>query len=155
MQGADRSGVDWERVLDGFAVALHVMENRLAGRVTLERLDADRLLTHLHQCLTGLTHPVRTPPHGSYLNAVLADQELVGGFEPRIGRMVVRAVAVHGYRNELALVSGVPAGAQVVTAGVQKMAPGLKVAVPATTSGRPTCVTMRPASGAEMAEPIA
>src|SRR6058998_2601728 len=29
VQGADRSGVDWERVLDGFAVALHVIENRL------------------------------------------------------------------------------------------------------------------------------
>ena len=39
-------------------------------------------------------------------------------------------VAVHGYRNDLALVSGVPAGGQVVTAGVQKMAPGLKVALP-------------------------
>jgi len=38
-------------------------------------------------------------------------------------------VALHGYRNDFALVSGVPAGAQVVTAGVQKMAPGLKVAV--------------------------
>jgi hypothetical protein len=37
---------------------------------------------------------------------------------------------VHGYRNDLALVSGVPAGGQVVTAGVQKMAPGLKVARP-------------------------
>jgi type IV secretion system protein VirB4 len=100
VQGAERSGVDWERVLDGFAVALQMIENRLAGRLTLERLDADRLLTHLHKCLTGLTHPVRTPPHGSYLNAVLADQELVGGFEPRIGRMVVRAVAVHGYPHE-------------------------------------------------------
>jgi RND family efflux transporter MFP subunit len=39
-------------------------------------------------------------------------------------------VAVHGYRNETVLVSGPPAGALVVTAGVQKMAPGLKVALP-------------------------
>jgi len=39
-------------------------------------------------------------------------------------------VAVHGYRNEAVLVSGPPAGALVVTAGVQKMAPGLKVALP-------------------------
>jgi membrane fusion protein, multidrug efflux system len=37
-------------------------------------------------------------------------------------------VEVHGYRNEEVLVSGVPAGVTVVTAGVQKMAPGLKVA---------------------------
>src|SRR5436190_1162848 len=42
-----------------------------------------------------VTH--QTPPRGSYLNVVLADQELVGGFEPRVGRMAIRAVAVQGY----------------------------------------------------------
>lgn len=40
-------------------------------------------------------------------------------------------VVVHGYRNDQVLVSGVPAGTLVVTAGVQKMAPGLRVALPA------------------------
>ena len=39
-------------------------------------------------------------------------------------------VAVHGYRNDEVLVSGPPAGELVVTAGVQKMAPGLRVALP-------------------------
>jgi hypothetical protein len=38
-------------------------------------------------------------------------------------------VVVHGYRNDEVLVSGPPAGALVVTAGVQKMAPGLRVAL--------------------------
>ncbi len=100
VQGADRRRVDWARLLEAFAAQLQVIEHRLAGRVQLERLDADRLLTHLHECLTGLAHPVRTPPQGSYLNVVLADQELVGGFEPRIGRMAIRAVAVQGYPHE-------------------------------------------------------
>jgi len=50
------------------------------------------------------------------------------GGEPT-GSVDLMPVALHGYRNDFALVSGVPAGAQVVTAGVQKMAPGLKVAV--------------------------
>ena len=40
-------------------------------------------------------------------------------------------VAVHGYRNDEVLVSGPPAGELVVTAGVHKMAPGLRVALPA------------------------
>jgi RND family efflux transporter MFP subunit len=40
-------------------------------------------------------------------------------------------VEVHGYHNEEVLVSGPPAGDLVVTAGVQKMAPGLRVALPA------------------------
>ncbi|HEY2187910.1 MAG TPA: efflux RND transporter periplasmic adaptor subunit [Caldimonas sp.] len=38
-------------------------------------------------------------------------------------------VAVHGYRNDDVLVSGPKAGELVVTAGVQKMAPGLRVAL--------------------------
>lgn len=39
-------------------------------------------------------------------------------------------VAVLGYLNDEVLVSGPEAGARVVTAGVQKMAPGMKVALP-------------------------
>jgi RND family efflux transporter MFP subunit len=52
------------------------------------------------------------------------------------GRVNLAPVVVHGYRNDLVLVSGVPAGAKVVTAGVQKMAPGLKVALAAEAPGR-------------------
>ena len=42
----------------------------------------------------------------------------------------LQSVVVHGYRNDEVLVSGPPAGELVVTAGVQKMAPGLRVALP-------------------------
>jgi RND family efflux transporter MFP subunit len=38
-------------------------------------------------------------------------------------------VTIHGYRNDQVLVSGPPPGALIVTAGVQKMAPGLRVAL--------------------------
>ena len=38
-------------------------------------------------------------------------------------------VTIHGYRNDQVLVSGPPPGALVVIAGVQKMAPGLRVAL--------------------------
>jgi hypothetical protein len=41
----------------------------------------------------------------------------------------VTNVVVHEYRNDEALISGPNAGDLVVTAGVQKMAPGLKVAL--------------------------
>jgi len=52
------------------------------------------------------------------------------GNEP-IGTVQLARVTVHGYRNDLVLVSGLPAGTLIVTAGVQKMAPGLRVALPA------------------------
>ena len=51
------------------------------------------------------------------------------GNEP-IGTVELTPVEVHGYRNDEVLVSGLPAGALVVTAGVQKMSPGLRVALP-------------------------
>ena len=50
------------------------------------------------------------------------------GSEPA-GTVELVPVVVHGYRNDEVLVSGPPAGAFVVTAGVQKMAPGLRVAL--------------------------
>jgi membrane fusion protein, multidrug efflux system len=53
------------------------------------------------------------------------------GNEP-VGTVELARVQVHGYRNDAALVSGPAAASLVVTAGVQKMAPGLKVALPAT-----------------------
>ena len=63
----------------------------------------------------------------------------------RAGRNVeLIRVAVHGYRNDEVLVSGPPAGALVVTAGVQKMAPGLRVALPAPPAQR------RPQAGRPM-----
>jgi multidrug efflux pump subunit AcrA (membrane-fusion protein) len=50
------------------------------------------------------------------------------GTEP-VGTVDLVRVAIHGYRNDAVLVSGPPAGDFIVTAGVQKMSPGLRVAL--------------------------
>lgn len=46
----------------------------------------------------------------------------------------LKNVAVQGYRNDQVLISGPAAGELVVSAGVQKMAPGLRVALAATSN---------------------
>lgn len=53
------------------------------------------------------------------------------GTEP-FGRVNLVSIAVHGYRNDQVLVSGPRQGDLIVTAGVQKMAPGLKVSLAST-----------------------
>ncbi len=95
--GAGAARTDGGALLGGFAAALAQLEDRLAGRLHLERLGSDALCTHLHECLTGLAHPVAAPAHGAYLNAVLSDQDLVGGFAPKVGAHHVRVVALQGY----------------------------------------------------------
>ena len=54
------------------------------------------------------------------------------GDEP-VGVVELAPVIVHGYRNDQVLVSGLPQGTVVIAAGVQKMAPGLRVALPGPT----------------------
>ena len=51
------------------------------------------------------------------------------GAEP-VGTVQLIDVSVHAYHNDEVLVSGPAAGELVVTAGVQKMSPGLKVSLP-------------------------
>lgn len=55
------------------------------------------------------------------------------GSEP-VGTVELVGVTVHGYSNDQVLVSGPTAGDLVVTAGVHKMAPGLRVALLGETS---------------------
>ncbi|MGS3139300.1 efflux RND transporter periplasmic adaptor subunit [Aeromonas sanarellii] len=50
------------------------------------------------------------------------------------GTVKLVKVAIQGYRSDEVLVSGPAEGTLVVTAGVQKMAPGLRVALPASAS---------------------
>ena len=53
------------------------------------------------------------------------------------GTVELVPVDVHGYRNDEVLVSGPPAGELVVVAGVHKMAPGLRVALPGAAEAAP------------------
>lgn len=91
------SSVDWTQLLAAFTAACQTFEQHLSAVLQLTRLTSRALLTHLHRCLTGLEHAVEVPPHGAYLNTVLADQELVGGFVPCIGTQHIRAIAIHGF----------------------------------------------------------
>ena len=97
IQGMRRRTADWSVVIERFEAAIDALGARLRGQLTIERLGSDALLTHLHECVSGRGHRVRNPESGAFLDLVVADQELVGGFEPKIGANHVRVVAIHGY----------------------------------------------------------
>jgi type IV secretion/conjugal transfer VirB4 family ATPase len=87
----------WNQILDIFRKTVTDIEDALSARLTLVRLDSAALLTYLHTCTTGLRHQVRVPTIPMYLDAVLATQDLVGGFRPRIGDRHIRVIAVMGF----------------------------------------------------------
>ena len=102
LQGG-RKGIDWPHVVGTFERAVEGLGARLRSRLRVERLDSDELITHLHRCLTGLDHTVRAPSHGAYLNTVLASQEMIGGFSPKVGKLHLRVVAIVGYPDTSSL----------------------------------------------------
>jgi len=93
--GVGRQG--WNQILEIFEKTVTDIEDALSSRLTLARLDSAALLTYLHTCITGLRHEVRVPAIPMYLDAVLATQDLVGGFRPKIGDRHLRVIAVMGF----------------------------------------------------------
>ncbi|HXO42735.1 MAG TPA: hypothetical protein VN999_14890, partial [Thermoanaerobaculia bacterium] len=87
----------WDEVLRAFLQSAGEFERRLSAVLRIRRLTSDELLTLLHGCLTGLDQVVRAPLEGTELDSFLADQEAVGGWRPRIGRMSIRALAIQGF----------------------------------------------------------
>jgi hypothetical protein len=57
-----------------------------------------------------------------------------------VGTVALVRVGVQGYQNDDVMISGPAAGDQVVTAGVQKMAPGLQVSLPSASAAEANTV---------------
>ena len=60
-------------------------------------LDDGETLTYLHACVSTKCHRVRVPEIPMYLDALLADQPLTGGFEPMLGDQHLRVLTIVGF----------------------------------------------------------
>ncbi|MGF1623940.1 MAG: conjugal transfer protein TrbE [Alphaproteobacteria bacterium] len=58
--------------------------------------DAETL-SYLHACISSRRHRVRVPETPMHLDALLADQPLTGGLEPRLGAHHLRTLTVIGF----------------------------------------------------------
>ncbi|WP_121062003.1 conjugal transfer protein TrbE [Chachezhania antarctica] len=97
-EGRETSGVNpWEQVrsfidrtdrvlalLDGFMPDCHW-------------LDDAATLTYLHSTISTNRHRVRVPEVPVYLDALLPDQPLAGGLEPRLGNQHLRVLTITGF----------------------------------------------------------
>lgn len=54
-------------------------------------------LTYLHDCVSTRRHPVAVPEVPMHLDALLADEPLVGGLAPMLGKMHLRTLSVRGF----------------------------------------------------------
>ena len=97
-EGSSRDGVDAQEILRGFVDRtdriLHLVEGFMPEVAWLS--DAETL-TYLHSCVSTRRQRVRVPETPVHLDAILADEPLVGGLEPRLGSSHVRVLSVIGF----------------------------------------------------------
>ncbi|MEN5083106.1 conjugal transfer protein TrbE [Bosea sp. TWI1241] len=97
-EGRERSGVDGREMLTGFVDrtdrVLQLVEGFMPERVWLD--DAETL-TYLHSTVSTHRHRVRVPETPIYLDALVADQPLTGGLEPRLGSAHLRVLTIVGF----------------------------------------------------------
>lgn len=97
-EGKSRSGVDPNELLKTFVDRTGRILNLIEGFVPeAEWLDDRETLTYLHSTVSTKTHNVRVPETPMHLDALLADEPLTGGLEPKLGNQHLRTLTIIGF----------------------------------------------------------
>ncbi|MFC3061634.1 conjugal transfer protein TrbE [Paenirhodobacter populi] len=97
-EGRAQSGVDPQELLRAFVDRTDRVLALLDGFMPECRwLDDAGTLTYLHSTISTNRHRVRVPEVPMHLDALLADQPLAGGLEPRLGDQHLRVLTIVGF----------------------------------------------------------
>ncbi|MBA4210601.1 MAG: conjugal transfer protein TrbE, partial [Parvibaculum sp.] len=97
-EGREKTGVDPWEILRGFVDRTDRVLALLDGFMPQCRwLDDGETLTYLHAAISTNRQRVRVPEVPIYLDALLADQPLTGGLEPRLGESHLRILTITGF----------------------------------------------------------
>jgi type IV secretion/conjugal transfer VirB4 family ATPase len=98
--GPAQDPTNWEEVLDTFSQRLRAFEDQLSSAgIRLSRLHGEALVQHLHECVTGETHPIRLPPDPTSvpLDFFVSTKDVQGSLDLKIGEEHVHVVSVYGF----------------------------------------------------------
>ena len=97
-EGRQQSGVDPHEALAAFIDRTNRVLQLVDGFMPECRwLDDAETLTYLHSTASTKRHRVRVPETPIYLDALLADEPLTGGLEPRLGAAHLRVLTINGF----------------------------------------------------------
>jgi type IV secretion/conjugal transfer VirB4 family ATPase len=97
-EGREARGVKWPEVQRAFVERTDRMLDLMQGfAAEISWLNDAETLTYLHSTISTNRHSVRVPETPMHLDALLADQPLTGGLEPRLGDQHLRVLTVKGF----------------------------------------------------------
>ncbi|MES1972826.1 MAG: conjugal transfer protein TrbE [Pseudomonadota bacterium] len=97
-EGRAQAGVDPKEVLASFVDRSGRVLQLVEGFVPeIAWLDDAETLTYLHSTISTKVQRVRVPETPMHLDALLVDEPLTGGLEPRLGRHHLRTLTITGF----------------------------------------------------------
>ncbi|MCF3947378.1 conjugal transfer protein TrbE [Acidiphilium iwatense] len=97
-EGKASQGVDAHEILHGFVDRTgRILQLVEAFMPECRWLNDGETLTYLHSTVSTNRQHVRVPETPMYLDALLADQALTGGLEPRLGNAHLRILTIVGF----------------------------------------------------------
>jgi type IV secretory pathway VirB4 component len=97
-EGRSQTGVDPWKLLHGFVDRTNRVLQLVEGFMPeVAWLDDGDTLTYLHSTISTRQQRVRVPETPMHLDALLADEPLAGGLEPRLGAHHLRTLTVSGF----------------------------------------------------------
>ena len=97
-EGSEKGGVDPHQTLRSFIDRTDRVLQLVEGFVPeVEWLDDAETLTYLHSTISTKHQRVRVPEIPIYLDAILIDEPLTGGLEPKLGANHLRTLTVMGF----------------------------------------------------------
>lgn len=98
----NKKQLNYSLLLERFKSVVNDVVGSFTAGIHMRQMGSDELLTYLHNCLTGLNHPVRMPAIPMYLDAILGSKDFRTGLAPRIGNKHIRVVTLFGFPGETA-----------------------------------------------------
>lgn len=90
--------IDYRLVLENFQAHVHQILELLSRHFPdTELLTESNLLTYLHSTISSKNHPVRMPEIPMYLDCILPDEPLLGGFYPKLGGNYLGVIGILGF----------------------------------------------------------
>src|SRR3546814_353519 len=100
-EGREQSGINGHEQLATFIDRTDRVLNLVDGFMPETAWLSDiETLTYLHATVSTHRHQVRVPETPMHLDAILADQVLTGGLEPRLGQAHLRTLTIMGFPSQ-------------------------------------------------------
>lgn len=95
VENTAKEAVNYKAHLKHFEAEVNRVTDLLAGILPeIRPLNDEETLSYLHTTISIKRHKIKVPTTPIYIDSILADTPLIGGLEPRLGKIHLRTVSV-------------------------------------------------------------